>query len=125
MVMFFVADIHQHCGHSVMLFLLTLLAPIELAAHRLDMRGYELVSSMSLQCKETDWQAGMLNISCTFAAIREPIYNFGFVIHEDTCLVCRLSGTPGEENVIEVSFTGSLYVEGEKYQLSSMKVPVV
>ena len=105
-----------------MLFLLFLFTPPELAAHSSNSRGYELESAISLQCKETDWREDMLNTSCAIAAVREAFYNFGFVIHVEKCLVCRPSGMIGDDNVLEISITGSLSVDGEKYQTDLSRV---
>ena len=100
-----------------MLFLI-ILAPQILVAHRFDIRKYECKSAMNLQCKGTEWLENMWNTSCAIAAMGERIYNFGLVIHTDTCRVCRPRGTLGDGNVLEIPITGSLFVDGKQYQIS-------
>ena len=101
-----------------MLFLVIILAPQVLVASKSNSREYESKPSTNLQCKETTWREDMGNISCAITALREPTYNFGFVIHADACLVCRSKGALGDGNVVELPLTGSIYMDGKRCQIA-------
>ena len=84
---------------------------LQVAAHELNVALFEKESEISLKCKKADRWADVSAVSCSIAAAAEAIYNFGFVIQEEGCMVCRAGGMPGDVNVPEISITGSVYVD--------------
>ena len=87
------------------------------AAHHLTNQIYEKETTRSLDCKESEKWADMTNVMCAVIAATESIYNFGFVVQEETCMVCRAGGTPRGADVLEISINGPLYVQGGEYSI--------
>ena len=101
---------------NTMLFVLICLVS-QVAAHRLADQIYEKETTRSLDCKESENWAGMTNVRCAVIAATESIYNIGFVVQEETCMVCRAGGTSGGADVLEISINGPLYVQGGEYSI--------
>ena len=80
-------------------------------------RWFERESAVSLECKKADQWAGMTEGSCAVIAANERVYNFGFVVRDHTCVVCRAGGTLSHVDVPETIITGPLYINSKKYQL--------
>ena len=59
----------------------------------------------------------MSAVSCAIIAAAETIYNFGFLVEEETCMACRAGGMPRGIDIMEVSFARSAHVDGKKYQI--------
>ena len=73
---------------------------------------YKRESAISLFCKTGAQWLGMSNTSCAVVAIVESIYNYGFVVQDETYQVCRATGTLAEVEVLEMLISPPLYVEG-------------
>ena len=73
---------------------------------------YEHELALSLYCKEPAQWVGMSHISCAVLATAERVYNYGFVVQEETCLICRAAGTMADAEVLEIQISLPLYVEG-------------
>ena len=78
---------------------------------------YEIETAISLNCKESENWAGMPNVSCAIIATLESIYNFGFVVQEETCMVCRAGRKPRAADVVEISIPGPLYLQDRAYSI--------
>ena len=81
-------------------------------ALRLVEKWYEFAPSISMNCKESDFE-GVSKGGCAIIAATTPIYNFGFAISEGTCMLCRAGGRLGDANIVESIVTGSSYVDGK------------
>ena len=92
--------------------LLTFFIAQNIFAHALSGKMYEHESTISLNCKTGAQWLGMSNTSCAVIAIAESIYNYGFVVQEETCQVGRAAGTLPEVEDLEILVSPPLYVEG-------------
>ena len=92
--------------------LLTFFIAQNVFAHALSGKMYEHESTISLYCKTGAQWLGISNTSCAVIAISESIYNYGFVVQEETCQVCRAAGTLPEVQDLEILISPPLYVEG-------------
>ena len=102
-----------------MLYLLILFVPQDVVMTdgndgRSNGRWFEWESAVSLEYKEADQWAGVTEGSCAVIAANERVYNFGFVVRDDTCVVCRAGGTLGHADVPETTITGPFYIESKK-----------
>ena len=100
-----------------MLFLFICLTTQDAVVPRLNDMWYERESATTLHCKELTHRAGMSAVSCAIIAAAETIYNFGFVVEEETCMACRAGGMPGGNDIMEVSFAKSAHVNGKEHQI--------
>ena len=98
-----------------MLFLIiVLLVALDIVADKLDAQWYENESAVRLDCKRCNHQDCKSTVKCAAVAANEAIYNFGFVVQDETCMVCRAGGTLGDADVLEISFTEPLFVDGKE-----------
>ena len=85
------------CGaRGIMLFLFTLLTSQTVGANVANGKMYEKISAISLHCRDVELGEGVGQGGCAITAAAESIYNFGFVVQEQTCLVCRAGGMLGD-----------------------------
>ena len=94
---------------------MTILVLQKAQGHKMIIKPYEKEIAISLHCKESDRLASMSTVNCAVVASNEPFYTFGFVVEEDTCMVCRAGGTPRAADFLEITIPGPLYVEGGSY----------
>ena len=102
-----------------MVFLLLSLYLQGIVAHEIRTLWYELESTISLDCKDTGQWTGVSEVSCAIAAVADNVYNFGFVVTEEACMVCRAGGTLAEVGVHEVIINGTLHVHSKEYYIYS------
>ena len=84
-------------------------------AHELKGKIYEEESAIGLYCKYVDTLTRLSNNSCAATATAKTIYNYGFLVQNEKCMVCRAGGTPGEDGAGEGLTSVPLYVDGEIY----------
>ena len=78
--------------------------------------GYELASpAVSLDCIKTHVFDGVSKVGCAIFASRMSLYNFGFVLLNETCMICRAGGTPRDPTVMETTIKGTLHVYGKAF----------
>ena len=92
----------------------------DVMTHRLNSHWFERDSTVSLECKETIRWLAMENGSCAILAAKESVYNFGFVVRDDTCVVCRAGGTLEEADVVEIPISGPLYIDSKDYLINQL-----
>ena len=73
---------------------------------------YETISPISLHCRGVELGEGVRQRGCAIIAVAESIYNFGFVVQEQTCLVCRAGAMLVDAEYSENPINGPLNVEG-------------
>ena len=109
-VVFFSPEIMEQNGMSLLL----LLFCKETLAQNRAIQGYESTSSSaSLDCTKAHGFDGISEVGCAVVASRMPIYNFGFILLNETCMICRAGGTPGDPTVLETTINGTIHVDGE------------
>ena len=101
---------------GVMLFILIFLTPQSVVADVTNGKTYEKIPTIGLHCKGVELEEGVRQGGCAIMAVAESIYNFGFEVQEQTCLVCRADGMLGEADALEITITGPLNVEGGDYK---------
>ena len=97
-----------------MLCLLLCLVLQEAEAHQLNNGWFERDSAINLKCKEAEQWTTISEVSCVIATAAEKVYNFGTVLHENTCMVCRADGMPADVNVLETPSIGPISVDGKE-----------
>ena len=76
---------------------------------------YEKESVIGIYCKKVDSLIRLSNNSCAAIATAETIYSYGFLVQNQACMVCRATGTPGDDGAGEILTTLPLYVDGKVY----------
>ena len=97
------------------LYIIFCVTPQYAMANTLNGQWYERQSTSNLYCREFNQRAGMSAVSCAVNAAAETVYNFGFVVQGETCMVCRASDLPRNVNNGEVSFTRIAQINGRKW----------
>ena len=57
---------------------------------------------------------------CAIFAASESVYTFGFMVRDETCVVCRAGGTVGDADVAEITITGPLYIDSKDCPVSQL-----
>ena len=99
-----------------MLFLIIALVAQDIVADKLDGQWYKNESGISLNCKGYDHRDCTSKMKCAVVAANEAIYDFGFVVQDKTCMVCRAGGTLEDADVLEIYVTGPLFVDGKAFK---------
>ena len=99
-----------------MLFLIIALVAQDIVADKLDGQWYENETGISLNCKGYDLRDCTSKVKCAVVAANEAIYDFGFVVQDKACMVCRAGGTLEDADVLEIYVTGPLFVDGKAFK---------
>ena len=100
---------------DIMALLLLIFFEETLAQNRV-VQMYELSShTISFDCTKAMWLDAISEVGCAVVASRMPIYNFGFVFLNETCMICRARGTPGDPTRLEIIISGKPHVDGEVF----------